>query len=551
MRKTALFSILLSFKLATLAFGADSVLVLHAYHQGLEWTDNITAGIESVFKPFRKAIDLQYEYLDARHNSDDTYFETLAALYQVKLRKNHHDVIILSGDDALRFLRKFGPSLSPDVPVVFCAVQDYTPAMRADWMQMTGVVARLDHQATLNLMLRLHPKCRKILVLIDRSATGREIKQSLDAILPIFENRVTIEVHQDFSLADLPGKLRSLGPDDLIYLAVLNRDRDNQRISDAQAMRLLMRWSPAPIYSSRDCYFGKGIVGGMITSARRQGEQAADLALRILSGQRARDIPVITKSPNAYMFDYRQVENFNIKMARLPRDSLMINQPSGLLQRNIKAVFGLALVIALSALLLLVYQFYQERRQRLLVQLNRELDRRIKEKSAELTVIHQKLKKQSSTDALTGLSNRRHIHQRYQEEVKKARRYEYPLSIILFDIDHLKQVNDQYGHVVGDKILREVGQAFKRNLREIDLVGRFGSEEFLLVLPNTDKDACWSTAERMRQSVAGLHWENGQLQVTISGGLAELKAGDASDLLKKVEDRLERAKTQGRNQIVA
>lgn len=167
MRKTALFSILLSFKLATLAFGADSVLVLHAYHQGLEWTDNITAGIESVFKPFRKAIDLQYEYLDAQHNSDDTYFETLAALYQVKLRKNHHDVIILSGDDALRFLRKFGPSLSPEIPVVFCAVEDYTPAMRSDWMQMTGVVARLDHQATLNLMLRLHPKSRKILVLID------------------------------------------------------------------------------------------------------------------------------------------------------------------------------------------------------------------------------------------------------------------------------------------------------------------------------------------------------------------------------------------------
>lgn len=550
-RKSALCSILLFFMLASFAIGSDSVLVLHAYHQGFEWTDHITAGIESVFKPFRKDIDLHYEYLDTLHNSDNTYFERLAALYQAKMRHNHYDVIILSDDGALGFLRKFGPSLYPGVPVVFCGVRNYAPAMRTDWPQMTGVAARLDHQATLNLMLQLHPRCRKILILIDKSSIGLEIESGLEATLPLFENRVAFEMLQDFSLDDLPGKLRSLGPDDLIYLAVLNRDRDNRLISNAQAMRLLMRWSPAPIYSSRDCYFAKGIVGGMITSARQQGEQAAHLALRILSGQRAQDIPVTIKSPNLYMFDYRQLARFNIKLNRLPRERVMINQPPGVLQSNIKAVFGLALVIALCALLLLFYQFYQGRRQSVLVQLNMEMDRRIREKNAELTVIHQKLKKQSSTDGLTGLSNRRYVYQRYLEEVKKAQRYEYPLSIILFDIDHLKQVNDVYGHVIGDKVLRDVAQAFKRNLREIDLVGRFGSEEFLLVLPNSDKAAGLSTAERMGQNVLELRWESGQLQVTVSGGLAELKSSNAAELLKKVEERLERAKSGGRNQIVA
>ena len=112
-------------------------------------------------------------------------------------------------------------------------------------------------------------------------------------------------------------------------------------------------------------------------------------------------------------------------------------------------------------------------------------------------------------------------------------------------------MNDVYGHVIGDKVLRDIAQAFKRNLREIDLVGRFGSEEFLLVLPNSDKAAGLSTAERMGQNVLELRWESGQLQVTVSGGLAELKSSNAAELLKKVEERLERAKSGGRNQIVA
>src|SRR5215207_4270202 len=110
---------------------------------------------------------------------------------------------------------------------------------------------------------------------------------------------------------------------------------------------------------------------------------------------------------------------------------------------------------------------------------------------------------QATVDPLTGIANRQTVLRRVEEELARAGRYRRPLSLILVDLDHFKRFNDSHGHAAGDVILRQVAQLLAANVREVDLAGRYGGEEFLVVLPETDPDAAASLAEKLRRIVGG------------------------------------------------
>lgn len=157
------------------------------------------------------------------------------------------------------------------------------------------------------------------------------------------------------------------------------------------------------------------------------------------------------------------------------------------------------------------------------------------------------------TDVLTGLSNRRQLMTRLEEEVARARRYKTPLSVVMIDIDHFKQVNDVHGHAMGDEVLRNIGAMLKAGVRTTDLAARYGGEELTLVLPHTDIPAALQVAENLRVKFAALahHLDDVSLKKTVSMGVAARDGqGDmptAEDLLKYADEALYRAKQGGRN----
>ena len=168
--------------------------------------------------------------------------------------------------------------------------------------------------------------------------------------------------------------------------------------------------------------------------------------------------------------------------------------------------------------------------------------------------LSQLLHEMSTLDGLTRQLNHRAIYERLTEELERARRYKYPLSVILCDLDHFKEVNDTHGHLAGDAVLREGAGALRRCLRATDLLGRYGGEEFLAVLPQVDLAAACAAAERLRQSLEGFPvvLESGaRVGITGSFGAAaqdELPAQAAGDLLVSLADRrLYEAKAAGRN----
>ena len=156
------------------------------------------------------------------------------------------------------------------------------------------------------------------------------------------------------------------------------------------------------------------------------------------------------------------------------------------------------------------------------------------------------------TDVLTGLYNRRYLYEVGPGLMAAAERYGTPLSLAIFDIDHFKKVNDTYGHLAGDRVLREVARTIEEGVRASDIVVRYGGEEFLVMMPGTDLGRAFIVAEKLRRRVeeARIAPEEGADGVTISGGVAEYVDGmDLEDLIRGADEALYRAKRSGRNRI--
>jgi two-component system cell cycle response regulator len=161
------------------------------------------------------------------------------------------------------------------------------------------------------------------------------------------------------------------------------------------------------------------------------------------------------------------------------------------------------------------------------------------------------------TDQLTGLHNRRYMSRHLDTLVAGARKSERPLAFVIMDIDFFKQVNDTYGHDIGDEVLKEFAKRISANVRGIDLACRFGGEEFVVVMPDTDLPFAFSISERLRQSIettpVKISSAPHALNITISIGIAGLEDGDAGAeaLLRRADQALYRAKRSGRNKVVA
>lgn len=183
-----------------------------------------------------------------------------------------------------------------------------------------------------------------------------------------------------------------------------------------------------------------------------------------------------------------------------------------------------------------------------------QIERKLRIALNKQKVLSQKLKKLANTDALTGISNRRHILSILQKEFQRNQRYDQTFSLLMVDIDHFKLVNDTYGHPVGDQVLQEIAIFLGNSLRSVDTLGRLGGEEFLVVLPATTLDGALELGERLCSKVRNLNIETdaGFVQVTLSIGVTVYNSEDSYDevMLKRVDDALYKAKELGRDRCV-
>jgi diguanylate cyclase (GGDEF)-like protein len=172
------------------------------------------------------------------------------------------------------------------------------------------------------------------------------------------------------------------------------------------------------------------------------------------------------------------------------------------------------------------------------------------DKNIELQTINKKLELLSTTDQLTKLLNRHKMNSELEKEWKRAARYRNKFSIIMFDIDWFKKINDTYGHQAGDSVLDEIARLTKKTLRSTDIVGRWGGEEFLVLCPEINLNGAKALAIKLCSTIENYRFTV-NATVTISAGLCEFdEQKSIEDMIKKADEKLYKAKRQGKNTVM-
>jgi len=185
----------------------------------------------------------------------------------------------------------------------------------------------------------------------------------------------------------------------------------------------------------------------------------------------------------------------------------------------------------------------------------KRLQEQLEERERQLMEVNERLRHMSQTDALTGLDNRRHLEDRLREMFEHAKRLNEPFACVMCDLDRFKSVNDTYGHQAGDVVLRDFAQILRKEVREIDRAGRYGGEEFMLLLPGTVLDSAVVFADRVRKHVEShtFTFDGTSIQRTASFGVSAWphpRVADCEGLMKAADDALYVAKETGRNRVV-
>jgi PAS domain S-box-containing protein len=345
-----------------------NILVLHSYEAGPEWVERVNEGIRSVFSAetrFRAVY--RYEYMNVLDSDPARYPQ----VYALRLAGYPLDLVLCVGNTALEFVVANRARFFREVPVVFGAVNNFSPRLLGDQKGITGVTEEQDLESTLWLALRLHPDTRRVIMFVNRRVAGERIAYRRLQRLVRDELAPGLDVRfwEDPRLVEVLRLAPGLPRDAVVVATSFFLDQAGRPLPLDSSAREVAQALRAPMYSSWESLLGNGVVGGMISTAREQGQAAGWLGLRVLKGERADSIPVLHGSASRYIFDYAQLRRFGIPFKRLPEGSTVINRPVGFFERYRTFLWVAGVVLALLATALAlswVYTLVQSRLQRLI-----------------------------------------------------------------------------------------------------------------------------------------------------------------------------------------
>ncbi len=375
MKKLILFSLIfLNFLLAN---NSKDVLLLHSYHKGYIWSDDISKSIEKTFSSY-KNIELTTVYMDTKRVADPVYLDNLAKLYKRQFESRDFDLIIVSDNNAFEFAIRYHDYLFKDLPVLFCGINNFDKAL-LDENNMkkysSGVVEQVDTEKNFELIKKLHPNIENLIIINDKSKTSLALKRDLRPVINKYKNEFNIEYIDNINIEKLKQKVSNLNPENTVILyGLLFKDTTGKYFTYKQSFKQIKEVSPVPIYGLWDFYINYGIVGGLLTSAIAQGEAVSKMALDILlKNRKITDIPILEKSPNLYMFDYNELKRFDIDPTRFLNDLIIVNEPASVYKEHTKFfIIAITIILILSVIVLTLRANIQRR-----VKLERALSNRL------------------------------------------------------------------------------------------------------------------------------------------------------------------------------
>ena len=338
------------FVLPATAAAEQRILVLQSYHPGFVWSDRINQGILDTIP---HNIIVQIEYMDTKRLNTPAHFANLKQFWKQKFQGFQYDAVITVDDEALLFAKTYRQSLFPDAPIVFCGVNNILPESHLPADNVTGIMESVDIAGTVAVAQKLQPQAKELLVVSDQSLFGQQARQMLEQSSDIRNSRLTITYLHDLPLADILTRIAAASTDSMVLNLPFHRDAAGKQYQSDEVTARISAASNAPVYTLWEHDMGQGVVGGHVLSAYVQGQTAANLALKILQGARASDLPIITDPPRTYLFDYRQLQRFRFAESALPPESEFLYKPLSFYEQYQSLVLSTLSVFALLILAVL------------------------------------------------------------------------------------------------------------------------------------------------------------------------------------------------------
>lgn len=317
------------------AMGKYRILVFHSFHQEHPSVRALHAGLESVLNKSGMDIEVITEFMDARRHAGLEYDRLLTSFLQYKYANKQFDAIVTSGNFAYRYLSEHRQGWFGSTPWVFCGVRDQGYATREDdRVRSTGLTEKLDIAATIEIALRLHPDRNLLYAIIDNNRRKDAIIKITQAEVMKLKPKPEIRFLEGPSLAEFSELLKTMPSNALILFLPFARDNEGISFSFKDVHAVLRQYGHVPAYTLWEESIGDGIVGGKVTNAESQGRGAAEMALRIIRGEKPEEIPVVRGKSHRYMFNYNELKRFGVPLSALPEGSVVLNRPPSFYRVN-------------------------------------------------------------------------------------------------------------------------------------------------------------------------------------------------------------------------
>jgi len=326
-------------------------------------------------------VEVDFEYMDAKRNFDEDHFANLYQLYRHKYRSRPADVVISTDESALDFLLTHREEVFPNATVVFCGVKYLDENKLFGEKRITGVIEQVDIEKNIQLIQKLTPNLKHMLIITDNSPTSISTIKSFMPVLRAFKDRINFHFTEQMAIEELQNVLQSLSKGHTVLLVNYTKDINGKLFSMKESARTIAASSPVPVYALWDSYLGNGILGGLLVSGYTQGKIAARMAQALLRGENVQNMPVKKSTAGHYMFDFQQLKAFGIKERKLPVDSIVINQPISFYYQYKMLILGVFLGILSLTLIILVLSINILRRKR--------VEKSLKKTTQRLTLMHE------------------------------------------------------------------------------------------------------------------------------------------------------------------
>lgn len=538
----------------------NNILILNSYHASFSWTLDQTIGIMNELKACGKNVSISVEFMDWKIYSTQTNWDNLYEQYKYKYENKPLDLIITTDDIALDFALEYRNEIFSNAPIVFSGVNtEGIKNLVESKSNVTGVAEEIDPLLTLSFASQVNPLMDEVYLLYDNSESGLSTGQLMNETIMSFNPNIKITNWNNLSFDEILANIQQLDKNSIIYITTYFYDINKVLYDFDYVISEISSLSDVPVYGLYDFALGNGIIGGKMLSGRIQGENAAKIALRILSGKAPDDIPILYTNTTNTAFDYNQLSRFDIPLHMLPEDSEVINNPFSFYQTYktlVLGVSGIFILILIFVLILLIQINKLKRMKTNLNKKNEELvasDKKTREQYEEIVTINEKirlsdekLKHQAYHDALTGLPNKLSLYE-YMSTADTT----VGKAVFFIDIDNFKFINDTLGHSYGDTLLVKISDIINTLVQNVGTLYRISGDEFIVLYENINnisnaetfaKNLLHDYTKKYDDTTVDIH-----VSFSIGIAISPFHGVHIEELIKHADIAMYNAKKQGKN----